>query len=596
MEKTFIERRVYNGAPVKRGYRVAGIECVKCDRGDKPVEMSKVQNIAEYSSGCPMHRGGCFGHMCETPTGSILPPHSLSFRSGDIRTQYYIASSKAFERDSTAYINELKETNYGKFGHLRSIMSTPVSGSGRLVCIPHDYEDPRVLFISRNLASKVVFCLPMQHDNGVRGSTYTERSLREGDYVMMERAPSLSKYNNQPMKVMFWDKDCIGIHPKVFSYFHGDYDGDEGHIYALGSPESLAEAKMWKMPLDRNLMAAGEYMEKNFPESYVNSKGEGDLKFIEYTTLSFNEIALAEYHLPIGDMTRNKSGHLKMFKERLDSRPGTTTFLKDSIKGVKDIMRQQVSQGKIGDMTRVSKISAMCFARGREGGTSVVTRKSKVTLNSFTEASTGSPSMRSIMVLCQASQEAALHAHRVGSTETKGMDLLSDMLKGRSEAGGAVPSETLYVLDGIALPEAKRQLRASWCTPSGKHVLCIAADNAGEREVIDHVVGAYSPVVLARVKQGRRKEVCRLGVRVVFNYYGLRLEGDDIEDLVEAMCYGVSLSTLPVTTREGMFNRKLGWMETLMACDYTKLPSLAGSFSGPHSATSATMCANFSKL
>ena len=83
---------------------------------------------------------------------------------------------------------------------------------------------------------------------------------------------------------------------------------------------------------------------------------------------------------------------------------------------------------------------------------------------------------------------------------------------------------------------------------------------------------------------------------MVYNYYGLELEGDDIEDMVEAMCYRVEMSTLPVTTREGMLSRGLGWMETLMACDYTKLPQLTGSSSQAHTATSATMCSNISML
>ena len=143
--------------------------------------------------------------MCVTPTGSLLPPHSLSFRSGDIRTQYYIAASKAFEDKNEDYIEELKKTNYGKYGHLRSIMSTPVSGSARLVCVPHVYSDPRVLFLPANLASKILFCLPMYYEDGMQGPTYVEREVREGDYVMLERPPSLSKYNNQPFRVMFWD-------------------------------------------------------------------------------------------------------------------------------------------------------------------------------------------------------------------------------------------------------------------------------------------------------------------------------------------------------------------------------------------------------
>lgn len=597
MEKTFIERRVYKGAEVKRGYRVKGIRCVQDKPGQKPVELVKVPNLMDYSSGCPLHRGSCFGHMCYTPSGNILPPHSLSFRSGDIRTQYYIAASKAFEEDKDDYVEAMKRTNYGKEGHLRSIMSTPVSGSVRLVCIPHVDDNPYLMFISKNLASKVMFCIPEKNGDGSPGARYVERSLEEGDYVMAERAPSLSKYNNQPLKVKFWDIEAMGMHPKVFSFFHGDYDGDEGHGYALGDPRSIAEAAAWRMPLDAKLTRAEKYMHDNFPGKCRLVPEGGGMEFMNFNTLSFSEIKEGKTGLAMGDWVRNKTEHLNMFKKRMEVEKGTESFLEEAVKGVKDIMRQQLTLGKLGDMSRVSRIAAMCFVRGKEGGTWALTRRSKVLLNASTEGSTGNPASRCIMVLCQASQEAALHAHRVGSLESVGVDLVCCLLRGRAEDGPAVSQHTLLAFEAVDVEATRKALSAIWCyqTEDGI-VVAVAKDDSVPDDMVDNLVGAFSPVVLAKVHRERRREVCALGVYAVYNYYGLELEGDDVEDMVEMMTYRVEKSSLPVTTREGMLNRGLSWMETLMACDYTKLPQLVGSNSSAYSATSATMCANFTLL
>jgi len=599
MEKTFIERRVYKGAEVKRGYRVRGIKCVQDGRGSKPVELARVPNLMDYSSGCGVHRDGglCFGHMCETPTGNILPPHSLSFRSGDIRTQYYVAASKAFEDDRAEYAEALKRTNYGKEGHLRSIMSTPVSGSARLVCVPHDCSDPYVLFLSQNLASKVVFCVPRSTGEDVPSARYAERALREGDYVMVERPPSLSKFNNQPLKVAFWDIECMGMHPKVFSSFHGDYDGDEGHLYALGSRESVEEASTWRPPLDRNLSRAEEYMHESFPGVCPIIHEGGGMDFMNYNTVSFTEVKEGKLGLPMGNWVRNKEEHMGMFKERMAVEKGTEGFLQEAVKGVKDIMRQQMSQGRIGDMSRVARIAAMCFSRGREGGTYVLTRRSKVLLNPLTEGCTGNPGSRCVMVLCQASQEAALHAHRVGSLESLGIDLVSCLLRGRAEEGAAVPQYTLLVFSGVHIDKVREELAAIWSyRAEGENVVAVARDDSVSAEMAASLIGAFSPVVLSRVRKEHRREVCAVGVYVVYNYYGLELEGDDVEDMIEIMSYRVESSFLPLTTRDGMLGRGLSWIETLMACDYTKLPQLAGSCSGANSATSATVCANFSLL
>jgi hypothetical protein len=597
MERTFIERRVYKGAEVKRGYRVRGIRCVQNKRGEKPTETIKVPNLIDYSSGCGIHRDSCFGHMCETPTGNMLPPHSLAFRSGDIRTQYYIAAAKAFEDNSMEYIEALKRTNYGKEGHLRSIMSTPVSGSARLVSVPHDDPDPFIVFISENLASKVLFCVPETAEDGSPGARYTERTLQEGDYVMLERAPSLSKFNNQPLRVAFWNIECLGVHPKVFSFFHGDYDGDECQLYALAFPKSLVEAREWKAPLDRNLCAAERYMHESFPGVCAVVEEGGGMEFLDYTTLSFGEIAEGRKSLPMGNWVRCKEGHMKMFRERMQLKSGTEGFLREAVKGVRDIMRQQISQGKIGDMSRVARIALMCFVRGKEGGTYVLGRRSKVLLNRETEACTGNPAVRCAMVLCQASQEAALHAHRVGSLESKGIDLVCCMLRGRAEEGEAIPQYTLMSFSDARTDYIRSTIKATWCyTNSEGLTIAVAKDDSVPEEMVGSVAGAFSPVVLSSVPKEHRRRVCAAGVYAVYNYYGLELEGDDVEDIVEAMIYNVERSTLPITTREGMLSRGLSWTETLMACDYTKLPQLSGFYSGANSATSATMCANFSSL
>ena len=87
--------------------------------------------------------------------------------------------------------------------------------------------------------------------------------------------------------------------------------------------------------------------------------------------------------------------------------------------------------------------------------------------------------------------------------------------------------------------------------------MVIAKDDAYHAAVCDTIEGSYSPIVLSRVEGGDRKRVCRTAVYTVYNYYGLELEGDDVEDMVELMCYRVEKSALLITTRESMLHRGL---------------------------------------
>ena len=72
----------------------------------------------------------------------------------------------------------------------------------------------------------------------------------------------------------------------MISYFHGDYDGDECHLYVLGCEGSIEEAALWTPPLDENLREASGYMTGLFPQVYGDRAPERDLEFLKYTTLT----------------------------------------------------------------------------------------------------------------------------------------------------------------------------------------------------------------------------------------------------------------------------------------------------------------------
>ena len=125
------------------------------------------------------------------------------------------------------------------------------------------------------------------------------------------------------------------MHPKVFSYFHGDYDDDEYYMYAIGSPKFIAEAREWGVPLDGKLCKAERYMEKNFPGECSTEPEGGGMEFMEYTTLSFREILDGRLDLPMGDWVRCKKEHLRMLRGRIKAGIGTKGFLQESIQGRK---------------------------------------------------------------------------------------------------------------------------------------------------------------------------------------------------------------------------------------------------------------------
>lgn len=591
---------------MKRGYKVTSIEVCKEVAGTTPRETVSVKNIDDYLAGCKLHPK-CIGHMCTTPTGVLLPFQSLSLTSGDIVTQYTTAVRLSFDSPGD-YKKALESTNRGKFGNLRAVLRTPVAGSARLVVTPHAECEIGTVYVSDHLASKILFCSVRHEDGGSQCARFEERSLAEGDYVILERPPSLSLFNNQPMKVKFWDRETLGVHPEVFTFLGGDFDGDEAHIFPISSPEALEEARSWEYPEFTNFTKARSTAEQYNICNVMDRNEPGNMEFLNYCTLSANQIEKGGVTLHLGNHTRNKDQFVSMLGERLRNKESCNNFIADSVQGVKDIMRQQLSQGSIGYMSRVAKIAMMCFIRGSNGGTYVSASKSRVLLFSGTEAKRGIPSVRVTLALCREAQQSALNAHKVGELASVSFDFVSSVLLGRGKQPNsstalstqelaATPVETFLVFSTSITDAEIKSLSPMWFLRRDVDVVMVAKDSV-PKGLLRHCIGAYSPVILRTLSTEftSRVGVCLSALTTVFAYLGVPVETDDLVDMAAGFSYQCDRSSFPITHSEGLRSRDLAWCERSVGTDMRMLSSIAGSVEEPRSSTSASVMSNFSMI
>ncbi len=82
-----------------------------------------------------------------------------------------------------------------------------------------------------------------------------ERLLQDGDYVVLNRQPSLHKHNLMGFKVVLQERNTIGIHLSVTTSMHADFDGDEADIWLPLSKEARSEVYE-RMFSCRNLMTS----------------------------------------------------------------------------------------------------------------------------------------------------------------------------------------------------------------------------------------------------------------------------------------------------------------------------------------------------
>lgn len=592
-----ITRKVYDGANATSAARVKSVTLTTLEKRHM-VKTVHVPNLSHYESGCREHRE-CFGHMCLTQSGAVLPPQSMSMRDGPIVTEYLKASNLAFQGRNDEYVEQLKKTNYTKNGTMRSTMSTPVAGSCRLIATPMWEPGRQYIGISPNLASKLRVCrVEVSHD-GVRDLVYTETTVKEGDWAIVVRPPSLSIRNVQPMRYVFWEFDCAGIHPEAFSAFHGDYDGDELHTIPVFEPASVAECELWDIPPSRDF-AEGRKMYKDMTkDAEYDPESDNMCEFINYSTISAREMVEGVPDLVFGKVSRNKPEYVSGMNSRFLSRNTESNYIRQSIRGMNDICRQQLSQGALGDMTRVAKCISMCFFRPPCGGLHIATSTgSKMVCNDGIKDS-GCATERAVMIFCAVAQQAALDSHRVQESDSTSFDFISDIFIGKPLGSGSeIGTHTLVIFSKSIENSNVDMTPLTWKYDTDADTVSLCNIPGLTKSHAPYIRGAYNVRVLKLCRDAGydSQQICKHALNMVSNYYELSISDIELRDLSHAVSYQVPQSKHQVTTRDGVAYRSLSWVDKVLATDFTKIPRNLNLKSTPSTSTSAMFMNNFSVL
>lgn len=68
------------------------------------------------------------------------------------------------------------------------------------------------------------------------------RQLKDGDYVMYHRGPTLETSNFLVLKAKITEEDVNRVNPSIVNAMNLDFDGDETQVHVLQTPEAYAEA------------------------------------------------------------------------------------------------------------------------------------------------------------------------------------------------------------------------------------------------------------------------------------------------------------------------------------------------------------------
>mgnify|MGYP002713734647 CR=1 FL=1 len=565
-------RTVSAGQSILGSFRIESYCTEPLNNGYLPVQ--RVNTYEEYIAGCNEHER-CLGHFCVTQRGTILLPQKMASTLGIMSNDYAKMAESVFNRDTPsqeiAYRDKLRSLMLGKSGKMRGDMvAGPVDSSAREVISLCWEMPPNHMAIPRMVANNMrVLRIGKDESTGLSLGYYIEDCLREGDWIIAVRPPSLWAGNVQPMKVVLWDHECFGLSPSNADEFHADHDGDEMQIYFMGTEGSIEQCKNWKQ-LNPCKFAEAVCTIK-LPKSATEAYSEIRETFMVHSTLSVKELLDGEKMPAISKAARMKEPMANMFVERLKSPEKVfEEFSTESIRGIKDVMAQQLNQGYLGDMSRQARLAASCI-KYRDRGVFYI-RSSTETLKIFCPplqdigqdakySLGGNSCMRAITALCSVAQQAALDSHRVSQSVSSKIDLINNLIVGGSET-------LIGIIPGSLPPHF-------WKYETKEIVYCIV-NTESARPWATRILAAYSPTILKAVKlmKGDTRTVCRNGINIVCNYYGVKLSTLELYSITELLCYRCEVYTEPITTKKGLLKRDMRWMTVTFANHYGKLKSL----------------------
>jgi hypothetical protein len=289
------------------------------------------------------------------------------------------------------------------------------------------------------------------------------------------------------------------------------------------------------------------------------------------STISIKELMEGVKLPAISKAARMKEPMANMFVERLnDPRKVFREFYYESIRGIKDVMAQQLNQGYLGDMSRQARLAASCIKYKGNGIFHIMSAKDTIreicpSLHDIDKDARyplgGNACMRAVSAICAVAQQAALDSHRVSQDVVSKLDLISNLIVGNKES--------LIALQEGSLPPY------SWKHQRNNTVYCVV-ENKKAKPWASKIVAAYNPVILKAIKlvNGDVKTVCRNGISMVCNYYDIKLSILELYSLTELLCYRCEDFIDPITTKKGLLRRDMRWIVVVFANHYGKLKDL----------------------
>ncbi len=250
------------------------LERKKCKDSDKDMSVTKIEVVEDgIDRFCGFEVDGnnrfilgtdaTITHNCNQTGRTVIGPDP-TLKLGQLGVPYEMAETLTFPERVTAFnikklqdlVNEGKVDSILKPDGITRINLKRFRRGSRLIngdIIIRGMERITVVSgrelvmegdkVERNgeLVDKII---PANRNYNISEGWIVERQLQDGDYVLLNRQPTLHKASMMAMQVVVKPYKTLRMNLAITKPFNADFDGDEMNIHAPQSIESMAELKM----------------------------------------------------------------------------------------------------------------------------------------------------------------------------------------------------------------------------------------------------------------------------------------------------------------------------------------------------------------
>ena len=183
--------------------------------------------------------------------------------------------------------------------------------------------------------------------------------------ALLVRCPAMTERSCQPVKIRFWSKNSIGVHPAMCKPLHLDFDGDEVHIFMATT--NVAADELMGLVENSKLDFLGRGHIKSLCREVIDTHKRRDQSFMIFSSTCLRKMRSNKSVSRFQENCGLKPKQCESFFKKVDFAEKVSSFVSSSMKSMKGVITSHHTVSNKYCASRALKYQCNSIVPGRHG-------------------------------------------------------------------------------------------------------------------------------------------------------------------------------------------------------------------------------------